>query len=219
MRETAVVAASCDDGWQGSVAANPVAAVTALTRTCRRARNLSSIAMLIKAYGLFWRADDVWQEGVRGRRELLGRRGYQSTHLEVCNFWRQQGLYVLYDEYGPYYVGLVRSGTLGSRLHSHYSRDVHRGRWDRFSWFGFCAVLSARDERGMQMMKLRAERSVGASDDAIADMETLLIKSLGTKPNLRKGRFQAGVEWTQVRADDREDMLDRLARRRRRRRL
>jgi hypothetical protein len=172
--------------------------------------------MLIKAYGLFWRIDEVWQVGVRGQGELLGRRGYQAGHLEVCNFWRQQGLYVLYDEYVPYYVGLVRQGTLGSRLRTHHFRDAHAGRWDRFSWFGFCAVLGGRDEHGLQLLKLRAER-MGTSSDAIADIETLLIKALGTKPNLHKGRFRAGLEWKQVLADEREALLDKAAGRRRRR--
>jgi hypothetical protein len=166
--------------------------------------------MLIKAYAIHWRVEDAWPPAGRGRRELLGRRGAHRSHLQICNFWRQQGLYILYDGYGPYYVGLVRQGTLGNRLRTHHYVDKHAGKWDRFSWFGFCAVLGARDERGIQKLKLRAELATGRLDDAIADIEALLIDALGPKANRHIERFRAGVEWTQVRADERQDLLEKL---------
>lgn len=174
--------------------------------------------MLIKAYGLFWRADEVdWQPG-RGSRvqfRLLGRRGSNRGSLEIVNFRRQQGLYVLYNDYGPYYVGLVRDGTLGSRLRAHHLRDRHAGNWDRFSWFGFCQVLRGVDEHGLRRLRMRAEQSVGSSRAAIADMEAVLIKALGTESNLQKMRFAAGMKWTQVTLDEVEGLLLRLGEARR----
>lgn len=174
--------------------------------------------MLIKAYGLFWRADEVWHAD-RGSKELLGYRGERPSTRLVCNFWQQQGLYVLYNDYGPYYVGLVRDGTLGGRLAAHRFRDRHAGKWDRFSWFGFRAVLNQRDENNLQTLKLRAERSLGTSDAAIGDIEALLIRTLGTGQNLRQMRFRAADRWYQLLSYQREEILGPVVRRRRRRTL
>jgi hypothetical protein len=82
--------------------------------------------MLIKAYGMFWRESEVdWKPGTGGGRrfELLGRRGANQGSLEIADFRQQRGLYVLYDEYGPYYVGLARADSLGGRLRSHATKD------------------------------------------------------------------------------------------------
>lgn len=166
--------------------------------------------MLIRAFGLFWRTDEVWPYATRNRSELLGRRGRHSTHLEVCNFWQQRGIYVLYNEYGPYYVGVARVGALGNRLYSHHLRDGHRGRWDRFSWFGFRSVLGSRDERGLQVLKTAAERTRGSVFDAISDLEALMINSLGPRANRHIEHFGDAYEWTQVLADEREDLLSKL---------
>jgi hypothetical protein len=166
--------------------------------------------VLIKAFGIFWRADEVWPGTGRGRRELLGRRGSHAGHLRVCNFWRQQGLYVLYHEYGPYYVGLVGRGTRGTRLYAHNFRDDHAGKWDRFSWFGFCELSGYADERGVGILKPRSGGRLGSSDDAIRDVEALLILSLGPRANKHFERFGDAHEWTQVPADRRDDLLGRL---------
>lgn len=171
--------------------------------------------MLIKAYGLFWRADEVWHAD-RGTRELLGYRGERASTRQVGNFWQQQGLYVLYNNYGPYYVGLVRDGTLGTRLRTYWFRDRHAGNWDRFSWFGFRAVMAQRDEKGLQRLKLRAERSLGTSDAAITDIEALLIRALGTGQNLRQMRFRVGRQWQQLLSYQREEILEPVVQRRRR---
>ena len=98
----------------------------------------------IQSYGLFWKANEVpWfrrESEVGEKYRLLGRLGTRPPRLQVCDFRQQRGIYVLYDEYGPYYVGLTRVGTLGNRLKQH-RQDQHEEAWDRFSWFGFAPVL------------------------------------------------------------------------------
>lgn len=95
--------------------------------------------MLIKAYGLFWREDEVdWSPGQGKPFRLLGRKGSNLPGLRVADFRYQKGLYVLYGDYGPYYVGLTYT-SLGDRLKDH-RHDDHGGRWTRFSWFGFRKV-------------------------------------------------------------------------------
>ena len=46
---------------------------------------------------------------------------------------RGAGIYALYDNHGLYYVGLTTS-SLRSRIRKH-TRDRHKGKWKRFSWF------------------------------------------------------------------------------------
>ena len=91
--------------------------------------------MLIKAYGQFWNPDII-QWGSRGpgnRGKLLGIVSDDGTNVEV-DFWDAQGIYVLYTDFKPVYVGQVKSGVLGSRLRDHLT-DRFAGRWDMFSWF------------------------------------------------------------------------------------
>jgi hypothetical protein len=86
--------------------------------------------MLIKAYGLFWSKDEVnWDpgKGNRGQFKLLGHRGKNRPGVRVADFRRQSGLYILYGNYGPHYVGLTRADRLGTRLKEHRT-DPPRGR-------------------------------------------------------------------------------------------
>jgi hypothetical protein len=76
------------------------------------------IEALISTYWLFWRVDELRWAKARGPKTtlpLLGRRGKGST-FRVADFRTQSGLYFLYGEYGPYYVGLVHANRLGNRL-------------------------------------------------------------------------------------------------------
>lgn len=113
------------------------------------------IVMLIRAYDLFWRADEIeWfpGSGRRGAFCMLGRIGTNAPTTRVADFRQQHGLYILYSDYGPYYVGLTRRQYLGKRLKDHLG-DHHAGNWDRFSWFGFRQVLKSKDENGLCALK------------------------------------------------------------------
>ena len=80
--------------------------------------------MRVTSYGLFWREDEIdWHPGggVRDSFRLLGRSGSHRGKIRVVDFRHQQGIYILYDEYGPSYVGLTRNQGLGKRLKDHKS--------------------------------------------------------------------------------------------------
>lgn len=163
--------------------------------------------MLIRSFGLFWRASEIdWTpgKGVRGFR-LLGRRGTNSPGLQLADFRHQQGIYVLYGNYGAYYVGLTRKQGLGKRIKDHLT-DKHANKWDRFSWFGFCATLKAAKGTGIRPIKELAELSVGSPSDAIADMEALLIKAVGPV-NTANMKFKKASEWQQVERDQADYFL------------
>jgi hypothetical protein len=169
----------------------------------------------IHSYGLFWSADEVnWFRDAenRDRFRLLGRLGKRGPSFRVCDFRLQRGIYILYDNYGPYYVGLVRVGTLGNRLKQHRT-DGHQGNWDRFSWFGFAPVLKGpRYEDGTSALGKLPDKLLTDSRWAIRDVEALLIQSLGTqhRGNTMQGRFGQGEHWEQVMAHEVEPYLERL---------
>ena len=159
--------------------------------------------MLIKNFGLFWRADEVeWYpgQGTRDEFRLIGRIGSNRPGLRVADFRHQQGIYILYGNHGPYYVGLTKKQGLGKRLKDHLT-DGHEDQWDRFSWFGFCAVLSGKDENGFCNLRGMAEAVVGDPKSVITDVEALLIRAMGLS-NIRQMNFVEAKEWTQVKLDE-----------------
>ena len=117
----------------------------------------------VRSYGLFWSAKEVdWdiRMGQLGGKQILGRVNANRGSLKVADFWNQKGIYVLYNDHGAYYVGKTARLTLGQRLHEHQSKDSkHHKKWDRFSWFGFRAVLKATDPNGVQRTWQDAKRA------------------------------------------------------------
>lgn len=170
----------------------------------------------IRAYGLFWSADEVdWTPGSgnRGAYRLLGRVGANRPTVMVCDFRTQRGIYVLYDDYGPYYVGLARDQPIGNRLRSH-TKDFHRGAWDRFSWFGFRRVLSGCETDGTRKLGAVPAKLLAESKWTIGDIEALMIQSLGThkRGNALQMRFAAAQRWTQVMRHEVDEYLAKVTR-------
>lgn len=167
---------------------------------------------IFQAFGLFWRLDEVnWTPGKGKRRHfrLLGRRGSNLPKLKVADFRNQQGIYILYGNLGPHYVGLTRKQNLGKRLKDHLS-DQHKNQWDRFSWFTFAKVLKSRDETGLQ--KIAEKPSVKAlnPDKGIRDIEALLIKAMAVK-NVQQMKFVQAKEWKQIKIDEAHKYLQKVA--------
>lgn len=166
---------------------------------------------LIQSYGLFWRRDEIdWNPG-KGKRygfRLYGRCGANRGHIQVADFRYQQGIYILYGDYGPYYVGLTRKKGIGRRLKDHLT-DGHANRWDRFSWFGFCKVLKSKNaDRIHQLGKMPSTKPANL-DDIIADIEALLIKSMALQ-NINNMNFSIAKKWIQIEKDEWDKFGDRL---------
>jgi hypothetical protein len=156
--------------------------------------------MRVTSYGLFWRADQItWFPGQGNRNDfrLLGRIGVNRSRIKVADFRRQQGIYILFDQYGPAYVGLAQGDRLGARLREHHD-DHLAGKWDRFSWFGFNQVGATPDEHGVLSLN---QPDGNVSDDTsttIGDLEALLIAAMGTKLNRQRMRFDKADKWEQI---------------------
>lgn len=168
--------------------------------------------MLIRNYGLFWWRDEVeWNPGKGRPLRILGRQGRNLPNRKVADFRDQHGLYILYGNYGPVYVGLT-TNALGRRLQDH-TTDRHRRDWDRFSWFGFKRVLMEVDSRGLQILKGKLASSTQVSAKyVIRDSEALLIRALGLPSNTNHTKFTNDEAWVQLQwHDDRDrEILERL---------
>ncbi len=163
--------------------------------------------MIISSYGLFWRADEVdWFPGYGGDFQLYGRRGKTRRTLQMCNFWRQEGIYILYGNLGSYYGGLTKH--LGYRLRDHQT-DKHAGQWDRFSWFGFRRVLKGEDDDGLQKLGKMPVAKYVSPKIVIKDLEALVLKAMAVR-NANDSHFAIGKRWEQVKLDEVEKYIRRL---------
>jgi hypothetical protein len=170
----------------------------------RRKSKMQTRNALIQAYGLFWRVDEiVWSPGKGNRYDwrLYGRRGATTKKLQVADFRNQKGIYILYGDYGPHYVGLTRKKGLGSRLKDHLT-DGHSRKWDRFSWFGFCTVLKKTDDWGIHQLRDMPLAKSTSPERMIADLEAMLIRSMALQ-NINKMKFVNAKEWKQIKIDER----------------
>lgn len=147
---------------------------------------------IIANMGLFWHRDKVlWRGNISiGPKCLEGVRASAKT-AGVVNFWKQVGIYALYDaDYHLIYVGQVGLGDkkscIGCRLNQH-RKDYLAGRWDMFSWFGFCKVRQNR-ELGTKFLKAKATWS-----DVADVLEGVLIEVAEPPQNSQSGRFGPGV--------------------------
>jgi hypothetical protein len=170
--------------------------------------------VLIKSYGLFWQLDEVdWHPGIgtKGGFRLLGRHGERLPKLRLANFRFQKGIYILYDNHGAHYVGLTMGEGLGKRLKDHL-HDIHEGLWNRFSWFGFCSVLSRTGQDNIHKLGKMAVNTNVNPASIIKDTEALLIRAMGLR-NINTMRFseKKAVEWTQVKKLEVDHYLSHIA--------
>jgi hypothetical protein len=169
--------------------------------------------MRVTSFGLFWRQSEIdWNpgKGVKGSFRLLGRVGQNAGTLKIVDFRHQQGIYVLYDEYGPTYVGLTRKQGLGKRLKDHLG-DRHAGAWDRFSWFGFTEISEEKDATGLLLLSSELEEVTEDRRTTIGDLEALLIQLMNPRDNVSKMNFAGGERWYQIPYDDIERYMSRVA--------
>lgn len=142
-----------------------------------------SIAGGIQAFGVYWSRNHVhW---VRSARLL----GQQQIGAEAVNMADQVGVYVLYDEREPIYVGRSIDRPIGLRLFEH-TQDRLRARWNRFSWFGLYAVT----EKG----ELTTTCEATDSGSLIRALEAVLIESMEPRQNRKRGDDFSGIEYIQT---------------------
>lgn len=168
--------------------------------------------MKITSFGLFWRESEIdWNpgQGYRDSFRLLGRKGANRGTIQITDFRFQQGIYILYDEYGPSYVGLTRAQGLGKRLKDHLD-DHLAGKWDRFSWFGFRPIGQANSKSGILELDQPPEDLTDDTNTTIGDLEALLIRAIGPKRNTAYPSFKGADEWIQIEYEEQDQYLKRV---------
>lgn len=168
--------------------------------------------MKVTSYGLFWSREEIdWEpgQGIRDSFRLLGRIGAQRNTIRVVDFRKQRGIYILYDQYGPAYVGLTKQRGMGQRLKEHTTDHLKSG-WDRFSWFGFWPICAEPASNGIYGLFEPDAKLTEDTNTTIGDLEALLIRAIGPKLNRARMNFQDAEEWTQIHWDDTEKYVSRL---------
>jgi len=139
--------------------------------------------ILIKTYGEFWNPELVnWKYS----RELLGKRRYNLRGPDI-NVYEERGIYVLYKDYHPVYVGKADRESIGNRLRGHRQSRRRGPRWDTFSWFG---IVGLRTNGGLRSRTLKFHPS---AVQFIATLEALLIRVIDPKMNSRREKFRNAV--------------------------
>ena len=92
----------------------------------------ASMPTLIRTYGEFWDPELVnWDRAW----SLWGKKS-QTSRSAPINVYEERGVYVLYKDYQPVYVGKADSQSIGYRLQLHRQSHSKGPRWNQFSWFG-----------------------------------------------------------------------------------
>jgi hypothetical protein len=123
---------------------------------------------LVTSYGLGWKlAETEWSSDRGNKPRLVGER----PGKRVANFWFQWGVYALYRGQSLYRVGISR--RLGERLRDH-ANGPHKGKWNRFHWFGFREVGTDKDRKGFLHPIPGTKDSPVRLTRALHDIEALL---------------------------------------------
>jgi len=153
--------------------------------------------------GARWRAEDVYWNSGPDNGKLLGVRRAALRGPEA-NFAEQSGIYVLYSDFTPIYVGQANK-RLFARLKEHHLKDDLAGRWNRFSWFGFRKVVGGNSPR----LSVPGVTFAIETSQLLDHLEAMLIHAFEPALNGQKGRFGKAVErYKQIR-DERLGPVDR----------
>lgn len=137
---------------------------------------------IITSFGMFWRKEAVdWTRTPK----LLGMQKIGATPVD---FYKQLGIYLLYDGREVLYVGRTTDRPLGRRLYEH-TIDRMSERWDRFSWFGLLPVSDSGQ--------------IGSLPEAydaatlLPALEAILIEALEPRQNRKRGDNLEAAEYLQ----------------------
>jgi len=156
--------------------------------------------ILIKTYGEFWNPELVnWNKSWK----LLGKRRSDSRGPDI-NVYEERGVYVLYKDYIPVYVGKADRQSIGYRLQLHRQNWRKGPRWDRFSWFGILGL------RVNDKLRSRKEAFHPSTEELIATLEALLIVAIDPRLNSRREKFKNAVRLYQSDTESPVELEQRL---------
>ena len=141
--------------------------------------------MIVRAFGLYWNVSAVdWDD-----KKMLGVDDESAPQIET-NAWKQSGIYCLYNEFLPIYVGRALNKNLGDRICSHLT-DRLAGRWDSFSWFGVHQVNKVGSLRSF-------ENRLNSRDVIIKSLEAFALIAFDPRLNRRHEKLPNAQEFVQM---------------------
>jgi hypothetical protein len=145
----------------------------------------------ILCLGAQWRAADVyWKVSVQNA-QLRGVNAKNVTAPSV-NFAQQTGIYILYADYKPVYVGQA-NGSLFARLQIHFRIDDMAGRWDTFTWLGMRHAVKAG-------LSTNASKFTITRTQLMDHFEAAMIHAFEPPMNGQEGRFgKKVIRYRQIR--------------------
>jgi hypothetical protein len=156
--------------------------------------------IFIRSYGEFWSPDVInWDKNFG----LLGKRRSQSSGPDI-DFYEERGVYVLYRDFVPVYVGKADRQSIGWRLKLHRESQRKGPRWDRFSWFGIRGI------KGNGQLRAQSASAHVPKTALIATLEALLIIVIDPRLNARRERFRNATLFYQSDTDKPKDLAERL---------
>jgi hypothetical protein len=148
----------------------------------------------ILCLGAQWRASDVYWSVAAKNGQLRGVNSRRLTSYDA-NFALQTGIYILFADYKPVYVGQA-NGSLFSRLQMHYRNDDLAGRWETFTWLGMRKVLKGFDPK----LSNNASKFSINRKQLLDHLEAAMIHAFEPPMNGQEGRFgKAVIRYKQVR--------------------
>lgn len=181
--------------------------------------SLREVAMIVRAYGLFWRRDWIWWGTVgKGSKGHLHGQGAKGGKRGIVDFRDQVGIYVLYQDYNLVYCGYAgiladtkektdKVQNLFDRLRQH-TKDEISDRWDRFSWYGLKGANQTGPADNLTTIpdQVRTDRN-----SILKQLEAILITAAEPPLNRQGGRWCDAKRYRQVRdsrlGKTQEDML------------
>jgi hypothetical protein len=147
--------------------------------------------VLVQNYGLYWRTEAVHWGGPNNEGTLEGV-PYGGKRTKPTNFRNQAGVYVLYQDFKPIYVGETGIGDmrLFRRLKGHRKNQL-ANRWNSFSWFGIYPVNKV--SRNLRS-NVRVHPEIG---DVLYHIEAILIAAMEPALNLQRGKFGKAQRYIQ----------------------
>jgi hypothetical protein len=146
----------------------------------------------ILCLGALWKAEDFYWKSAPANGKLIGVPSANVTGAEV-NFADQSGIYVLYSDFTPIYVGQAKK-RLFARLKEHFVLDDLQGRWNRFTWFGLRKALANGD------LSVHGVDFHISTDQLLDHLEAVMIHGFEPPRNGQDGRFGKNVtRYAQVR--------------------
>jgi len=138
---------------------------------------------MIKAYGLFWKVEEVFWKKQKVAGTLLGSRSQGAKAIPV-DFREQRGIYALYFDYELVYVGQTgaRNSRLFNRLKYHLGDHLVE-RWNRFSWFG-TQWVTKQHKISVDTASVHKEMA-----KALNVLEAIVIAVAEPKLNLQRGSW------------------------------